>query len=372
MNKLKLLALTGLMALTYLPPSISAAQLPYDTIIFFGDSLSDNGNFFHRTMGYVPKSPPYFEGRFSNGPIWSELVAEHYKEKNRVEADNYAVGSSSAIFHNPAKGYLPYTLKMAVYNYLVRYTGYDKTHTLYTIWIGANDYFYGADDVDNATDAVMDGLSGNIESLINRGGKYFLLMNLPDIGKTPYGRDNGDAEIISALIVEHNRKLAILVDKLQKENPDITIRLYDIYNDFVSLTNDPDAYNKKYNIHLTDLSESCWPGGYTLKRNRQIEQDALTQDIKDYWQQNGKPLTRGNAPTYDNADQLAATIMNTPALTAAYDVAKQYKEGQKSCTNPDNHVFWDKVHPSRVVHNTFSLIMIDYIDQNFNKISRPK
>ncbi len=65
---------------------------------------------------------------FSNGPTWAEALAEHYKIQNNMEADNFAVGSASAVFHNPVKGYLPYTLTMSVYNYLVRYAGMIK-HT---------------------------------------------------------------------------------------------------------------------------------------------------------------------------------------------------------------------------------------------------
>lgn len=370
-KKNNLLTLLGFLALTVTAPNIYAAELPYNDIIFFGDSLTDNGNLHHRTMGFIPKSPPYFEGRFSNGPTWAELVSEHYKQNKQIEADNYALGSATAVFHNPTKGYLPYTLKMMVYNYLAHYVGYDKSHTLYTIWIGANDYFYGAPDVDERTSAVIHGINANIESLISRGAKYFLVMNLPDLAQTPWGRAADNPANLTELIIEHNRKLAIMVDELQQKYPDIIIRLYDIYSDFVTLTTDPDIFNKKYNINLTDLTESCWPGGYTLKKKTQNQREELIREIEENWRQNGKPMTRDNSLNFDNASQLADTIINTPALSAAYDVAKQYKEGQQQCQNPDNHVFWDKVHPSRVVHGTFSKIMIDYIDQNFSEEPKP-
>src|SRR3990167_8742674 len=95
-KKNKLLSLLGLIALTCVPPSINAADLPYRDMIFFGDSLTDNGNFYKKTLKFIPKSPPYQEGRFSNGPTRAELVAEHYKDSNKIEADNFALGSSSA------------------------------------------------------------------------------------------------------------------------------------------------------------------------------------------------------------------------------------------------------------------------------------
>jgi len=61
----------------------------YSNIYIFGDSLSDTGNLFNTTsflqdfpdtsalgIPVLPPSPPYFEGRFSNGPIWIENLAD--------------------------------------------------------------------------------------------------------------------------------------------------------------------------------------------------------------------------------------------------------------------------------------------------------
>ena len=357
----KLITLLSLLFAFCLPPNVHAAEYPFNDLIFFGDSLSDSGNLYYRTFGFIPKSPPYFAGRFSNGPTWAESVADHYKAQNQMESDNFAVGSASAVFHNPVKGYLPYTLTMAVYNYLVRYAWYDKTHTLFTIWIGANDYMKGADDVDDATTAVVNAIGDNIETLIGREGKYFLLMNLPDISKTPLGKTSDKAANLSALSEAHNRKLAIKVAELQKKYPETIIRIYDIYSDFEVLTKDPDVYNKKYNINLTNITESCWPGWYSRKH---LQPDALAKEIKQHWQK-ARGRDADAAKNYVDADQLANTIINTPALAVAYGVGKQFDEGDKPCDNPDNHVFWDHVHPSRVVHAVFGNIMTDFIDKNY-------
>ncbi len=47
---------------------------PFSDLFFFGDSLSDAGNISKMTAGSIPGSP-YYQGRFSNGPEWSELFA---------------------------------------------------------------------------------------------------------------------------------------------------------------------------------------------------------------------------------------------------------------------------------------------------------
>ena len=62
------LALTSLTAL-------AAAKTSFDAIFVFGDSYCDVGNIYAYTGGLKPLSPPYYKGRFSNGPIWVEPVA---------------------------------------------------------------------------------------------------------------------------------------------------------------------------------------------------------------------------------------------------------------------------------------------------------
>jgi phospholipase/lecithinase/hemolysin len=50
------------------------ASAAFSNAYFFGDSLSDTGNVY--TVfgpGYVPA--PYYDGRFSNGPVWVEHLA---------------------------------------------------------------------------------------------------------------------------------------------------------------------------------------------------------------------------------------------------------------------------------------------------------
>jgi phospholipase/lecithinase/hemolysin len=47
-----------------------------DELVVFGDSLSDTGNVFAATGGFLPASPPWLEGRFTNGSVWHEILSE--------------------------------------------------------------------------------------------------------------------------------------------------------------------------------------------------------------------------------------------------------------------------------------------------------
>ena len=81
------------MLLSLLATSLSYAG--YSQVITFGDSLSDRRNVFNATLGGTPASPPYADGRFSNGPVWVEVLAtglglfvmvKRRKTKNRQAA----------------------------------------------------------------------------------------------------------------------------------------------------------------------------------------------------------------------------------------------------------------------------------------------
>jgi phospholipase/lecithinase/hemolysin len=59
----------------------TAYAATFSDVVVFGDSLSDNGNVFaiSSSLGApTPPSPPYFDGRFSNGPVAVETIAANY------------------------------------------------------------------------------------------------------------------------------------------------------------------------------------------------------------------------------------------------------------------------------------------------------
>ncbi|HEY9807471.1 MAG TPA: SGNH/GDSL hydrolase family protein [Candidatus Obscuribacterales bacterium] len=61
-------------SLTLVSQSSTAATLSFNQVYFFGDSLSDPGNAYTASGGAFPPSPPYAQ-RLSNGPVWAEYLA---------------------------------------------------------------------------------------------------------------------------------------------------------------------------------------------------------------------------------------------------------------------------------------------------------
>src|SRR5579871_5109851 len=73
MRKLAWAPLLGAL-LSLASPTAQAATPKYSALYVFGDSYCDVGNLFTVTGGAEPAAP-YYNGRFSNGPLWGDHVA---------------------------------------------------------------------------------------------------------------------------------------------------------------------------------------------------------------------------------------------------------------------------------------------------------
>lgn len=332
--------------------SLAANGSLYNGIVFFGDSLTDNGNLYSYDFGLFPKSPPYYNGRFSNGNVWSDMVAEHYHLFN-VTTENYAVGGETAILHDSSDVLLPYTLTQSLDTYYVN-DFKDQSQLLYIIWIGANDYLSGNSNTDKVTSDVVNAIQSDIEGLISHGAKNLLILNLPDLSKTPAGIANANRENLSVLSTLHNTKLEMAVTALQTRHAEVNIHLYDIYKLFNDLTSTPEVFNNQFHTHLKNTTGACWKGGYMLKQLS--NKPAVIQ---------AQLATEGEITQNVDTKALANYISSSPDLTTAYDTSRRFLKGETPCSDADSYVFWDTVHPTTTAHFILSSLITAYIDQNY-------
>jgi thermolabile hemolysin len=152
-----------------------------NAIYAFGDSLTDTGNAHLASLGTVAP-PPYYWGRFSNGPVWVEELATRCglpaPEPSIVGGTNYAwggatSGSGFSVFGTPNLG-------LQVQQFLADGIELDGDELL-VVWIGANDVLYTSTAPWDAARNVAE----HIETLALEGGRVFLVPNLPPIGQTP-------------------------------------------------------------------------------------------------------------------------------------------------------------------------------------------
>ena len=182
----------------------------------FGDSLSDNGNLF--TVSGGPPSPPYFDGRFSNGPVWVEYLDDMLP---RAELNNFAFGGS---FSNTGNifGALPGVLEQV--EDFVDNGPQLMPRDLCIVWSGANNYIF--EPSTSAPSMIVDDVLEAIEELEEAGCQSFLIPNLPNIGETPFGKSVPGLEaLLTAKIEAHNDDLADEIDILRE---DLDIILLDV------------------------------------------------------------------------------------------------------------------------------------------------
>lgn len=306
-----------------------AYSAPAREMIFFGDSLTDNGNLYRVSKKIIPKSPPYFEGRFSNGMTWAEHLALAYGLKYQI----YAVGGATSIFHLPTTKFIaPTTLYLEVYKYILDSLFTDRSNNIYVIWIGDNDYdFYDQEEPDAWTTRVVEGIVDGINTLISYGAKNFIILNLTDTSRTPFARQNNDLTKLRNMIIEHNRKLGVALTFLQVSHPDVNIRKINTFGIFNDIVDQTQKYNTLYHLNITDTENACWTGGLTMNKLRDVVPEFPTTSIE---------------------------------LNYTYQMAQSLKAGTVPCDTPNQHLFWDDMHPAAVYHQLLARIVEETLAQD--------
>lgn len=262
----------------------SQGDRAYSNIYVFGDSLSDTGNLFNLTsfaqesqallgvdLPVIPPSPPYFEGRFSNGPLWVEKLAEEL-DIDLTPATELSVVSPGSEISSPVTLIDGNTTNQSVnFAYALAQTGAngsteigklvpgmerqveffvtdhlqaDKaadSEALYILWGGSNDYFSPNADPEET----IDNIEAEIESLYDVGGRNFLVVNLPDLGIIPEANNPelpASPEVLTALVNTHNSLLDSTVDELEDTLTGANLTILDINSLFGEVTENPEEF----------------------------------------------------------------------------------------------------------------------------------
>ncbi|HET7832752.1 MAG TPA: SGNH/GDSL hydrolase family protein [Gallionella sp.] len=217
-NLLNLLG-TWVAAVTIFVVTGSAAAAPatqFSSVIAFGDSLSDNGNYYRLVDKLTPLVPqdglpqlPYFFGRYSNGPVAVELLASNLE----LPLVDLAVGGALSGRTNEDPRFPGTGLLGQVESFVAKHEGLDDD-ALYVVWGGANDFLSATDlsdagVVQTTIANAIGNLTQSIELLYSHGARHFLVPNLPDIGLTPLLLERGaQAEQATQIVEEFNGNLA--------------------------------------------------------------------------------------------------------------------------------------------------------------------
>jgi outer membrane lipase/esterase len=294
----RLLCVCAALFLTF-AAALAHAQ-DYTSIVVFGDSLSDTGNFAHLTQAkYLVRIPGpdanYADGRFTDGDltlpaaqkyfgVWIEQFAALLPSKPLIQSSldggtNYAYGDAkngngtSTVTFGPSN-----SLSVNVDNMGQQITDYLATtpgisdKTLFAVWGGANDVL-DATSPGDVVKGVIDQLI-NIQHLIDAGATQFIIPNLPPLGATPVFNDTpADGVAATAGAALYNQLLSQGLSILRDINRGkhlhlVQLDIFSLFNHIVatpseySLTNvnapaqglatiDPDTYLFWDDLHPT-------------------------------------------------------------------------------------------------------------------------
>ncbi len=241
---------------------------PINELYVFGDSLSDVGTVFRATGGMYPPNPTYFQGRYSNGRIWVEYLADRL-HLNSSKTNNFACGGATT--GSDRNSLVP--------GLLGQVQSFTQTHqqiqpnALYVLWAGANDYLQHL----GSTTAPVENVTRAIASLANAGAKNILVANLPDLGQLPAMRSSVNSARLSALTQAHNQGLRRSLKLLIMQYSDLQIVTLDVNTLYREAITNPKAFG------FTNVISACL-------------------------------------------------------------------SGSRACSNPDQFLFWDGIHPTTAAH----------------------
>ena len=281
-------------------------KLPtFSKMYVFGDSLSDTGNLFNATTSVlqpfevissleipaIPPSPPYFEGRSSNGAVWVENLAADlgltitpstelsvfrpeipfsssitltlfevevspfFNGATTTQSVNFAFGGAQTGENDflPVIDIIPGVLTQVEW-FVDDHRQVEQLadpDALYVIWTGANDYLVSP----NADpEQVVDDLETSIKSLFDLGANNFLIPNIPDLGKIPFANRSNisvSASQLTAFTEQHNSLLEETLDELNGTLNGINLIPLDSDDHFNDVLTNPEEFG------LANTTEPC-------------------------------------------------------------------------------------------------------------------
>ncbi|MBB3949225.1 autotransporter domain-containing protein [Aureimonas jatrophae] len=274
-------------------------------VISFGDSLSDNGNLF--LISGTPTSPPYFAGRFSNGPVFTEYLNGDPMQPagaatlggiriNPERSQNYAFGGART---DRLDGLRPPGIPAQIDAFLLQ-DGRFGANDVVTLYGGANNIFQevnvpGATPATIGAEAVASAgdIAASLARLGNLGAPTVVVLNLPDIGATPRFAATLQGSVVGTLATDaFNTALQAGVTQVAATLPNTDVVLVDVRRLGALIASDPARFG------ILNTRDAC---------------------------------------------------VETPACaTAPASVQNTYQ-------------YWDSVHPTTGVHRLFSQLVEDYL-----------
>ncbi|KAF9971122.1 hypothetical protein BGZ73_005989 [Actinomortierella ambigua] len=296
----------------------SCHPVKFTDFVVFGDSYADSGNTYKLTKKSWP-GPKYYHGRFSNGYVWPEYVAEHkgYHHANYAydgaTSDNRLVqGYTGPKADIPVPGFWQ-QIQRYHEHYNDKHDSKKLEETLFVINFQGFDYHFKHDlDVD----VVIKHYEQGLRWLIEMGAKHIYVVGGIDVTKTPYllTEHGEDREKVHDLVWEHLSAFKHLVQKLHYE----------------------------YGRPASDDKPFQWcPADYKyLYDHEHSDRKTFANHVNVAW--------------YDT-EALLEWLRTTPSALKKLGITNLvkgcYDEGHHTvCPTPEKYLYWDNFHLTTKIH----------------------
>ncbi|KAI8800240.1 GDSL lipase/esterase [Cladochytrium replicatum] len=225
-------------------------------VVFFGDSLTDNGNGIFKLSGGIFPPFPYYKGRFSDGPTWAEYFAN--SSASIKDVYNYAHGSATTDNNvSPSKRFVD---ELKLYSGGVITNGvnnpgvaqqldiffadpvaskFNPRQTIFHVFAGFNDYSnIVSQGVVVTPTQVATAVMASVQRLAKAGARFIVVWKLTNTAD-PYKSHNA---ILDSLIADFRSK---------KENCKVRLSVL-MYQDYLDLlAKDPNVINPGFCLDRT-------------------------------------------------------------------------------------------------------------------------
>lgn len=255
----------------------SARAQTFNSIVVFGDSLSDSGNIAEfytpviRSLGL--QVPPGTSFTTNPDPVWAEIVAQAFGASaiNSLSGGtNYAWGGACVNPTGPCEENSVPTQRTEHQINQHLSGGNADPDTLYMIWGGVNDIRAVAgenqSDPQDALDGTLKAAEAYVEQiqgLQDAGARYIVVLNSPDAGKTINAQSAGaeTADELSSLTRAYNEALDSGLSS--QEHGIVPVNVFALMNEIIE---------EPLNYGFTDTEETaCAPGSNPLRPGGGIE-----------------------------------------------------------------------------------------------------
>ena len=333
------LSLATFFATTLLGTMPAKARISSLSNLFsFGDSLSDSGNsksVSQSAKGFTFPLAPYYDGRFSNGPVAVEYLWQKFNPgstafKNSLspgnQGTNYAIGGSSSGLQNnlelnPAvisaglsTAYKEKGNAWQLNSFASQNQTFDPDTSLFSVWFFPNDLLWYSSTPNSLPgtytgnpgpniappagfSAVVGNAINNIVGTITKladsyGARHFLVPNSALIGNTPEFAGTPQQNVLNQLSAGFNNSLQTNLNLLSSQRPELDIIQFQTDDLQQEILSNPSLFG------FTDVKTRCidntncvtnsggvaqdwfyWDGTHPTTTGHQIFAQRIYQDV---------------------------------------------------------------------------------------------